>query len=184
MSDTNTTVPDAHSYKNLIDLMALYADGVNRLAELENELLQEHLAMVDTRRKDYADLQQKIADSQESIETLATLNPQWFAKAKTLKTPYGTIAFRKTTKLNVKNEEASIILIEQQIEKLEGADKEAAEGYIRTNKELDLEALEKLPDVDLKKFRITRETTESCTVKAAKIDLGKAVKKAAEAPAG
>jgi hypothetical protein len=180
MSDKNTAVPDAQSYKNLVDLMALHAEGVNRLAELENEFLQEYLAMVDTRRKEYADLQQKIADSQEGIELAATLNPQWFEKSKTLKTPYGTVAFRKTTKLNVKNEEVSIVLIEQFTELLGDKEKEVAESYIRTNKELDLEALEKLSDAELKKFRITRETTESCTVKAAKIDLGKAVKKAAE----
>jgi len=176
MSDKNTPVPDAASYKNLVDLMALHAEAHGRMAALEAELQQEWLELVDKRRKEYADLQHTIADSQESIEVLATLNPQWFEKAKTLKTPYGTVAFRKTTKLNVKNEEVTIVLIEQRGEEEVGL-------YVRTKKELNLEALEKLDDAELKKFRITRETTESCTVKAAKVDLGKAVKKAAEAPA-
>ena len=176
MSDQNKSVPDAQSYKNLVDLMALHAEAVGRMAALENELQQEWLELVDKRRKEYAELQHTIADSQESIEMLATLNPQWFEKAKTLKTPYGTVAFRSTTKLNVKNEEVTIVLIEQRGE-------EEAAKFIRTTKGLNLEALEQLEDAELKKLRITRETTESCTVKAAKVDLGKAVKKAAETPA-
>ena len=88
MSDrTNTPVPDALSYKNLVDLMALYSEAVGRMGALENELQAEFLALVDLKRDEYSKLQHSIAESEEAIEDLAVLNPQWFVKAKTLKTP-------------------------------------------------------------------------------------------------
>ncbi|WP_193214967.1 host-nuclease inhibitor Gam family protein [Luteolibacter marinus] len=164
---------DTTSYKNLVDLMAIHADATGRLAAMEIELQEEFLKLVDERRKEFARLQGILGESQTSIETLATINPQWFEKKKTLKTPYGSVSFRKTSKLNVKNEEVTIVLIEQR------GDQDKA-AYLREKKELNLEALEKLDDAELKALRIVRETTESCKVTAAKIDLGKAVAKSTE----
>ena len=169
MPPKNDTDPD--SYKNLVDLLSVYAEATGRLAEMEGELNEELLNLVDGRRKDYAQLQSTISEAEQSIEALAIMNPQWFAKAKSVKTPYGSVGFRKTSKLVVKNEELTIVLIEQR-----GEEDKAA--YLRTKQELNLEALEALDPAELKALRITRETTESCTVKAAKIDLGKAVAKA------
>lgn len=172
-TDTNKQVADAADYKNLIDLMAIYAEAVSRMDELENDLNQAWLDLVDARRKDYASLQFHIGQAETSIRDLAEMNPQWFAKARSLKTPYGTVAFRSGSKLEVKNEEASIILLEQL----------GTEGlpFIKMEKKLILEALEKLSDSELERLRIKRVATESCNIKPAKIDMGKAVAAAAKA---
>jgi Bacteriophage Mu Gam like protein len=171
--DTNRPVADAKDFKNLVDLMAIMAEGTARMGELENGLQQDWLDLVDARRKDYAALQFALGNAEESIETLALSNPQWFEKVKTLKTPYGTVAFRRTSKLEVKNEEVSLLLLEQMGE--EGL------PFIRTAKALNLEILEKLDDSELKRLRIKRVSSESCTIKPTKVDLGKAVKAAVKA---
>ena len=167
---TNSQVADAADFKNLVDLMAIVAEGGARLGELENGLQQDYLDLVDARRKDYASLQFAVGSAEEGIEELATKNPQWFEKSKTLKTPYGSVSFRKSTKLDVKNEEVSIVLLEQL-----GQD---GLPFIRTAKALNLEALEKLDDSELDRLRIKRVTTESMSIKPIKLDMGKAVKQA------
>lgn len=171
MSENNTTAaPD--SYTNLVNLQSINSEAHARMAELESMLHQQWLDIVDAYRKEYASIQEAIATSEEGIEYLATVNPQWFEKARTLKTPYGTVSFRRTTKLEVKNEEVSIALLEQIGE--EGL------PFLVPSKKLNLEALEKLDDTELERIRIKRVTADSCTVKPAKIDLGKAVKAAAQ----
>lgn len=175
-TDQNRPVADAADFKNLVDLMAIVSEGSARMAELESTVQQNYLDIVDAIRKDYASLQYAIGQAEEAIETLALSNGQWFEKSKTLKTPYGTVSFRKTSKLDVKNEEVSILLLEQL-----GQD---GLPFVRTAKALNLEALEKLDDTELERLRIKRVTTESLTIKPAKVDLGKAVKQVAKEAAG
>jgi hypothetical protein len=105
---------------------------------------------------------------------LISAHPEWFQDKKSIKTPYGSVGFRSTTSLDVPNEEASIILIEQLCK-----DDEKAQ-YLRKETTLNREALELLSDAELRQFRIKRLKEESCTVKPLKLDLGKAVKEAAE----
>jgi hypothetical protein len=162
-------------YKNLIDLLAVYAECTNRLESLQSEIQGSLLEIVDDKRKDYAECQAALSQAEAAIEAIATSHPEWFSeKRRSIKTPYGTVSFRKSTSLDVPNEEASIILIEQNLPQ------EQAAQYVRQEKALNLEALEKLTDAELKPFRIKRVTSDSFSVKAAKIDLGKAVKEAAE----
>lgn len=169
--DTKTSeAAAAANFKNLVDLMAIMAEGSARMGELENGLQQDWIDLVDARKKDYASLQFAIGQAEEGIEHLALTNPQWFEKAKTLKTPYGSVSFRKSSKLDVSNEEVSILLLEQL-----GQD---GLPFVRTAKELNLEALEKLDDKELERLRIKRVTTESLSIKPTKVDLGKAVKQA------
>lgn len=168
MTTPKTESATAADYKNLIDLLAIVAEGSARLGELENGLHQDYLDLVDARRKDYTSLQFAIGKAEEGIEALALSNPAWFEKSKTIKTPYGSVSFRKSTKLDVKNEEVSILLLEQL-----GQD---GLPFIRTNKALNLEALEKLDDSELERLRIKRVSAESLTIKPSKVDLGKAVK--------
>jgi hypothetical protein len=159
-------------YSNLVDLMSIHSEATSRIAELENDLQQAWLDLVDARRADYSKLQEAVATTAEGIEMIARLNPQWFTDAKTLKTPYGSVAFRTTTKLEVKNEEVTILLIQQM-----GVD---GDIFLRQKTELNLDALAHLDDADLKPLRVKRVTAESCTVKPSKVDLGKAVKAAAQ----
>jgi hypothetical protein len=172
---TNTQVADAPDYKNLIDLMAIFSEATARKDELENDLHQAWLDLVDARRKDYSKLQASLANAEEGIRFLAETNPQWFAKARSLKTPYGTVSFRKGSKLQVTNEEVSIVLLEQL----------GQEGlpFLKTEKHLVLEALEKLDEKELERLRIKRVETETFAIKTAKPDMGKAVANAAKAEA-
>lgn len=162
-------------YKNLVDLLAVYAECTNRLEILQSEIHSGLIEIIDDKRKEYAETQAALSQAESAIEQIATSHPEWFSeKRRSIKTPYGTVSFRRSTKLDVANEEASIILIEQL------CDEDAAAQLIRQEKALNLEALEKLSDAELKQYRIRRVTEDNCSVKAAKIDLGKAVKEAAE----
>lgn len=166
--DSQNNPAAAAEFKNLVDLMAIISEGSARMAELENSLQQDYLDLVDARRKDYASLQFTMGQAESAIEVLARTNPSWFEKAKTVKTPYGSVSLRTSKKLDVKNEEVSIVLLEQL-----GQD---GLPFIRTQKALNLEALEKLDDSELERLRIRRVTTERLNIKPAKVDLGKAVK--------
>jgi hypothetical protein len=164
-------MPSDAEYSNLVDLLALHTESTTRMGELETAVQEAYLEIVDANRKLYAYLQNKIAESEMGIKIIALRHPEWFQAIKTLKTPYGTVGFRSTTKLDVANEELTIALIERLPD---------ADLYLRTRKFLNLEALESLEDFALKGLQISRVTTEKCTVTPAKMDLGKAVKKAAE----
>jgi hypothetical protein len=170
MTQINTK-PEANDFANLVNLMSVYAEAKARFAALENEAQSAFIELVDEKKKDYAELQDLIGKTEAALEIVARKNPDWFADSKTVRTPFGSVSFRKTTALQVANEELTILLVEQ---RPDGAE------YLRTHKELDLEALEKLDDEDLKKLRIKRVESETCTIKPAKVDLGKAVKSAAE----
>jgi hypothetical protein len=170
MKNNDTTTDQ--DYKNLVDCMAVYSEATARMAELEADLQQCWLDLVDARRKDYTTLQSTLTRAEEACRCASELHPEWFAKVKSIKTPYGTVAFRKSTKLEVPNEEVSIVLLEQL-----GQD---GLPFIQTAKKLNLEALEKLSDEELKRLRITRYATENFKITAAKVDLGKAVKESAK----
>jgi hypothetical protein len=174
-NNNNSQVADAPEYKNLIDLMAIYAEAESRMDELQSDLHQAWLDLVDARRKDYAGLQFTTGEAKESIRFLAENHPKWFGKKKSIKTLYGTVSFRKGTKLQVENEEASILRLEQLGQK--------GLPFLKSEKKLVLEALEKLSDEELKRLGIERVETESFSIKTAKPDMGKAVATAEEAPA-
>lgn len=167
------TTQSDKDYTNLINCLSIHAEANARLGELENDLQQAFIDLVDARRADYATLQNTLSKSADAIEAAATLHPEWFAKAKSIKTPYGTVAFRSVTKLEVPNEEVSIVLLEQL-----GQD---GLPFLVTEKRLNLEALEKLDDQELARLRIRRVQTENFSIKPAKIDMGKAVARAVAA---
>lgn len=163
---------DHTDYKNLVDLLSVVSEATARMLALQADVQSEYLELVDGKKPDYASLQKTISDAEASILAIVEANPKWFEDAKTVKTPYGSVTTRKTTSLEVPNEEASIILIEQI------ADEDEKERLLRKSTVLDLEALEKLSDAELKAFRIRRITGRSTKVVPLKIDLGKAVKQA------
>lgn len=162
----NTTTDN---YTSLVNLLSVFSEATARMDGIQNELHSAYLDLVDAIRHDYADLQATLAQSEEAIVMLATLNPQWFAKARSVKTPYGTVSFRTATKLVAKNEEVTTLLIQQLHDAPEG------NPYLRQTTALNLEALEALDDAQLRDLRLKRETTDTCTVKPIKMDLGKAV---------
>ncbi|MEO5915603.1 MAG: host-nuclease inhibitor Gam family protein [Luteolibacter sp.] len=166
------TIPDAETYRTLVDDLARLTDASSQLAALEISTQMEWTEIMDRHRDEYAILQTEISETEAAIKAVTNAHPEWFTEVKTLKTPYGSIGYRSATKLDVPNEEFTIALIE-----LKG---ESHAVYLRPRKFLNLEALETLTDGELAEFKITRVTSDKCTVTPAKVDLGKAVKKAVE----
>ena len=139
------------------------------------------MEILDEKKPEYAKLQAVLTETETALEALARKHPEWFVTKRSIKTPFGTVKLTKSSKLSVKNEELAIVLIEQAIEQanLRGEVHEF-DKLLRTRKELDLEALEKLDEVVLKKFRIERVSFENFSVVPAVVDMGKAVKEAVE----
>jgi hypothetical protein len=168
--------PDTASleYKNLVDLLSVFAEATSRLTLIQADLHSTFLESVDGVRDDYSTLQAKLTEAEAGIEMIARAHPEWFESARSIKTPYGVVKFHASTKLDAPNEEASIILIESKCSEEERA------KFLRTETTLNLDALKELTDSQLRQFRINRIEVDNFSVKAATIDLGKAVKQAAE----
>jgi hypothetical protein len=172
----------ADHYKNLVDLLAVRSAAESTLAEWEANMHQAYVDLVDAGRKEYVDLQKTIAAADAAIEATALLNPQWFEAERTVKTPYGSVAKRRVTKLVVENEEVTVALLEQR-----GPE---AEAFLRVRKQVNVEALETMGDEELRRIRVRRVQSESIAIRCTKPDFGKAAKKAEkgkqpeESPAG
>ena len=163
------TKPDTNTYENAVKLLAVYTDAENRLAAIQQTVDEAQLATLDEHLDDYAKLQQAKTDAQAALEVIARAHPEWFEGERTVKTPYGSLHMQHTSALNVDDEEVTLALIEKAGRKPD---------FVVDKPELNLKALSALPDEELAKYRITRVKSESCTVKAAKVQLGKAVKTA------
>lgn len=170
--------PKADDFANMVNLLAVYSDASNRLTELAAAANTALLSIVDEHKADYAQLQKAVTDAESALEMIALAHTEWFGKdRKSIKTPYGTVKFHRGTKLVVKNEEASILLIQREGEQ---NPEFKADDYLRKVEALNIEALERCDDATLRKFRIERVTEDKFSVVPATIDMGKAVKEAAE----
>lgn len=158
------------SFANLTALLAVYSEASIRLAELQATVDSQLLEAVDDQRTDYVQAQTALQDAEAAIKKLAEAHPEW-RDGRAIKTPYGMVKFTKATVLDVANPEASLTLIKAVYRK-------DADAYIRTSEELNLETLETLSDDDLTSLGILRVTTDSITIKPAKVDMGKTAKKA------
>ena len=177
MKKANTkavTTIDTATFNNLVNLLSVYSEAYARNSTLEAEIAEMTLSLIDDTKKEYAEIQTVLTQAESALETLCRANPTWFQEKRSVKTPYGSVGFKRISKLLVPNEELSIELV-----KAAERAADAPLGLIRTKDALDLEALEKLDDGALKAFRITRANTDEFSVKPVKLDLGRAVKEAA-----
>jgi hypothetical protein len=165
---TSEELPDDAEFRNLTDLMDVGTAAANQLATIEAEVNESMQELIDEFRKDYAAAQSALAKAEAAMEIACRANPGWFAKAKSIKTPWGKVAFRSGASLLVKDEEATVRLIE-------AIHKPDAEQYLRTVKLPNLEALEALPDEELKRVMVKRLVKDSFSFTPAKIDMGTAV---------
>lgn len=185
----NETQPTDNDFKEAVNLLAILTESTNNLDILQASINQQLLGMLDEIKGEYSTFQAAATKAEVALETVARSHPEWFGDKKTIKTPYGSISFHRSTKLHVENEEAAIAkikLIESRLElqRLQHPEKDHpvfdSTLYIRTKEELNLEALETLDDGTLLSLGITRVPKENFSAKPAAIDLGKAVKEAVE----
>ncbi len=169
------TIADDQSYISLVGLISAHAQLAVRLAEMQNIADMTLQDAAELMRVEHATLQERQGALEGQIELIVRQHPEWFEKRKSIVTPGGTVKLTSTTSLEVANEELSITLLETHF----GSENEC-EAYLRRKTTLNLEALEQLDDTDLKRLKIRRVTADKFSVTPAKVNLGKAVAKAAE----
>jgi hypothetical protein len=169
-----------------VNLLAVYSDVSNRLSALQLQCDQDLLGVLDDVKEDYTELQGQLTQADSMVEAIASRHPEWFKVKKSIATPYGTVKFHSSKKLDVPNEEASIVRIQLEAEKRFPTPAQKAQReefiakYVRTSSVLDKEALEKEEDSFLTLLGIKRTKKENFSIVAATLDMGKAVKEAVE----
>ncbi len=166
------TPPPAGDFQNVVHLMALFTEVTNRLDGLQNRVNEHVMELLDSEKEEYSQLQDTLKATEAALEAAARQHPEWFTKKKSLKTPFGEVKFHAGTKLAISNEELTLHLIKEAITKDPAL---AGLELVRSHEEPNKEALEKLDDGLLKRFRIDRVVDDHFSVKAAKLDMGKAV---------
>jgi hypothetical protein len=162
-TQTRTT---AEAFGRLVNLQELYLATEIKLAEMQSTFdaaFADGLAGIN---EDYIAHKTTRDEAEVEIKSLAAAHPEW-KDGETIKTPFGTIQFRHTSKLEVANEERTLGTLALTAP-------EMAEKLTRTETTLNREALESLPDETLELLGVKRTTTSSITVKPARVDLGKA----------
>lgn len=170
---TAKKLPEGPDFEEVVNLMAVGSEAAARLAEIKAETDLAYVELVDEFKSDYAKFQAALASAEAAMEVFCRKNPKWFSSAKSVKTPYGKIAFRSGTSLVVRDEEATVRLIQ-------ALHAPEAGQFLRIQAVPDLEALEKLDDEELKRILVKRESADVFRFTPAGVELGKAAKEAAE----
>lgn len=190
----NKNKPETESadFKEAVELLSICTTVETQLAELEAQLNKKYLTEVEDVRPNYALMQATYQEASAKLEEIALKHPEWFGEKKSVKTPFGSMSFHKSTSHEAANEEVSVLLIEARLREIDAhlesprLNPEAKQclfeehnllvNCLRHNTELDFDAVAKLDEAALKKFRIARTEKNNFSIKAAKLDLGKAVK--------
>lgn len=162
---------DTTHYEGLISLLAVFTEAEIRLALIQGRANEALMDTLDGAKKEFAELQAARDGAEAEIKDLAKRHPEW-CDGRTIKTPYGTVKFTRTTSLEIPNPEVTLTLIKA------SSDAEFRARAVRVIEEPAKEALENLDDEALAKLGVKRVVSDSITVKPAKVDMGKAGKPA------
>jgi len=157
-------------YEALIGLLAVFTDADNRLNKIQTAANEALIDTLDGAKREYAELQAARDGAEAEIKDLVKRHPEWLPEGRTIKTPYGTVKLTEATSLEIPNPEVTLTLIKTL------GDPDLRGRLIRTVEEPAKEALETMPDDDLAKLGVRRVKTDSISVKAAKVEMGKAGK--------
>jgi hypothetical protein len=172
-------------YNNMNELLAEFSELNARLAIIEAEVNRSQIEAARPLLPDHANTKARLSDIEAKLRTIAVENPELFPEPKkTHQTPFGAISFRRSTHLDIDDEEKTILKIkvictkESRRASLAGEPPRfSEETLLRTRQEPDLEALEKFDDAQLLLFDIVRKTDEKFTVKPLEVKADKLVKK-------
>ena len=180
MTTPKNTVTQQDDFQRLVCLLAVYTDSNNQLAALEAETNGLFQTLIEDKKEEYAVLQKSMTEAEAAAEELVRNHPEWLPGDKrSIKTPFGTANFRRSSSLDIPDEKRTITAIEwHEIQEAEAGREFSREEYVRTKETLDLEALEKLDDVLLATLHIERKHSDSFSITAAKVPMGKAVQDA------
>lgn len=184
MSKQQTTMDTAtEDFQKLLVLQKRHNDILSALNGLASELNTVHRDWLKRIVDDAV-----VADAERQwIETEAEAicrqhADDWFAERQSIKTPLGTAKFHRSTALDVPSEELTLELLKARNGEVLDAGEPplVAENYVRVERSLNLDALGTLSDAALSELKVRRVTKENFALVPASVDLGKAVKEAAE----
>ncbi|MCX6952599.1 MAG: host-nuclease inhibitor Gam family protein [Verrucomicrobia bacterium] len=177
MSTTSTPPAPAglkNDYADLVNLLAALTAATTELNSLEADASKEQLALAKGYIERYKELQTTIGETEAALQVIAARNPQWFAKATTLKTPFGAVKRTTATSLVIADETMTIALIR-------AAKRE--DDFLNVETTISIESLEKLEDAELAKLGVRRSQTHNFKPSAKKAEFGEAVGEAEKSPA-
>ena len=162
--------PVSKDYEEMLHIQSVHSTACNNLEVLQTEANRELIALMSERKEIFAQLSVAIADAEAALEIIARLHPEWFLKKKSLRTPFGEIKFHASTVLEIANADITLALVKSAAEH----DAEFSLALVKVET-LDREALEKLDDAVLERFRIRRVKKENFSVKPAQAIMGEAI---------
>lgn len=174
IANIETLAGATQDFARITELQQQFNDTDTKLGALEVAMNEKAQAASKPFAEDYVVLQELKVKLDTEIKTLFEAHPEW-RDGKTVKTPFGEVAQRTVTELEVPNPAMTVALIKAAALhdlKFKEAD------YLRVFEEPNVEALEALGDDALAKLGVQRVKREQITVKAAKVSVAKAVKAA------
>ena len=187
---TIAPTPDSPDFLAVVNELDILSQATTGLAEIEASANGKLLELITEYKKDYAKFQLAATTAETSLEYLCRKHPEWFVSAKSITTPYGKVSFHRSTKLVIKDAEATLrlLLAKQALSEsqhnLDGVSPVfRAAPYINKIEVPNIEALEVLTDVELDEFLIKRELKDNFSATPATVNFGKAVTEAAKTAA-
>jgi hypothetical protein len=160
--------PNSAEFTRLIELQSALTEADNLLASIEATVNPAVAETIAKHKAAWADAQAQRDEAEREIRLLAEAHPEWL-EGKSIRTPFGAVSFRDTSKLDIPNIEATVALIRVHFPKHQMA----PDPFIRLHEEPRPEVLETLGDDLLAKIGVTRVKSTSITVKPAHVDMAK-----------
>jgi hypothetical protein len=159
-------------FQTFVDLLEHHTYASNAIKQMQVEANRHLLEILDGSRVEYTELQECLAATEAKLRAIALQHPEWFGDKRSMVTPFGSVKMKTSEWLETENEELSIALLEA-----EGNTNPEfkSELFLHSKKSLNLEALEKMDDVQLRRFRIKRMRDDNFKVEPAEVKLGKAM---------
>ena len=173
-------------YNNMNELLAEYSQLAARLATIEASVNSSQIAAAKPMLPDHANTKARLGEIEAKLRDIASKNPDLFPDDKrSHNTPFGSIAFRRSTFLDVDDDTEKVVLkiklaCQKEAQRAARANMPplfTEETLLRKHEEPDLEALEKLSDADLRMFGIERKESEKFSVKPLEVKTDKLLKK-------
>ena len=115
MNTTETIGGQSQDFARFVELQQRHTASANKLAALEVDINVGAQSAAEASATDYIVLQESVANLEAELKGLFERHPEWRADKKSLETPYGTVAQRSSTELEVIFPAMTVSLIENRI---------------------------------------------------------------------